>query len=186
LRSTTSQGNDVPDEQRLQTPSRTVTTDYHRLISLAHTRDARNAVIGRGVLRLMSEWNDKVIADFRANGGRVGGNFAGAPLLLLHSIGARTAAERVSPMMYQKVGNDWAVFASYAGKDINPSWYHNLKVNPDATIEVGADTVSVTARELTVDERTPIWEEQKRRYPGFADYEAMTKRTIPVMLLTRR
>ena len=134
----------------------------------------------------MSEWNDTVIAEFRANEGRVGGNFAGAPLLLLHSTGAKSGEERVNPMMYQQVGDDWAVFASYAGKDTNPAWYHNLVAHPDASIEVGTDTVEVTARELPPDERAPIWEEQKRRYPGFAGYESQTSRVIPVILLSRR
>jgi deazaflavin-dependent oxidoreductase (nitroreductase family) len=133
-----------------------------------------------------NNWNDKVIAEFRANRGQVGGNFAGAPLLLLHTMGAKSGAERVHPMMYQHVDGGWAVFASYAGKDINPAWYHNLNANPAATIEVGTETVEVTAHELPAGEREPIWDEQKRRYPGFAEYEAKTTRTIPVVLLTRR
>ena len=70
----------------------------------------------------MSDWNDKIIEEFRANAGQVGGNFKGAPLLLLHSTGAKTGAERVSPMMYQRVGDDWAVFASKAGAESNPAW----------------------------------------------------------------
>ncbi len=134
----------------------------------------------------MSDWNDKVIAEFRANEGQVGGNFDGAPILLLHSTGAKTGAERVSPMMYLQTDDGWAVFASYAGKDINPAWYHNLKAHPETSIEVGADHVDVRARELSPDERAPVWAEQKRRYPGFADYETKTDRVIPVMLLTRR
>ncbi len=134
----------------------------------------------------MSDWNDKVIAEFRENGGRVGGNFEGAPLLLLHSTGAKSGQERVSPMMYQSVGDDWAVFASYAGLDVNPAWYHNLKANPAASIEVGEESVDVEARELSPEEREPVWAEQKRRYPGFADYEQKTDRVIPVLLLTRR
>ncbi len=134
----------------------------------------------------MSDGNDKIIAEFRANGGRVGGNFEGAPLLLLHSTGAKSGEERVSPMMYQAIGDEWAVFASYAGLDVNPAWYHNLSAHPDASIEVGTETVEVAARELSPDEREPVWAEQKRRYPGFADYERKTDRVIPVLLLTRR
>lgn len=141
---------------------------------------------GRAYAGLMSEWNDKTIAEFRANGGKVGGNFEGAPLLLLHSTGAKSGQERVNPMMYQAVSDGWAVFASYAGMDVNPAWYHNLRANPDASIEVGTSTVEVTARELSPDEREPVWEQQKRLYPGFADYEQKTDRVIPVMLLTRR
>jgi deazaflavin-dependent oxidoreductase (nitroreductase family) len=134
----------------------------------------------------MSDWNDKIIAEFRANEGRVGGNFEGAPLLLLHSTGARSGQERVSPMMYQAVGDGFAVFASKAGADTNPDWLHNLKSHPEASVEVGTETVDVTARVLDDEERAPIWELQKARYPGFADYEAKTTRVIPVVMLERR
>lgn len=134
----------------------------------------------------MSDWNDKVIAEFRANQGRVGGQFEGAPLLLLHSTGAKSGQERVHPMMYQAVGNGFAVFASKAGADTNPDWYHNLRAHPEARIEVGTETLDVTARVLDADEREPIWEEQKARYPGFADYETKTDRVIPVVMLDRR
>lgn len=134
----------------------------------------------------MSDWNDKVIAEFRANQGRVGGQFEGAPLLLLHSIGARSGRERVNPMMYLAVGEEFAVFASKAGADTNPDWYHNLRAHPEARVEVGAETFEVTARVLDVNEREPVWEVQKARYPGFADYETKTDRVIPVVMLTRR
>lgn len=131
-------------------------------------------------------WNDQVIDEFRANEGRVGGPFEGAPLLLLHHIGAKSGTERVTPMMYQAVGDDLAVFASYAGEDVHPAWYHNLLANPDVTAEVGTDTVALRARDLPADERAPIWEKQKADYPGFAGYEQKTSRTIPVVLLERR
>ncbi len=131
----------------------------------------------------MSEWNDKIIEEFRANAGRVGGNFEGAPLLLLHSTGAKSGRERISPMMYRKVGDAWAVFASKAGADTNPDWYHNLLANPRAEIEVGTDRVDVTARTATDDEREPIWSAQKADYNGFAGYEQKTSRQIPVVIL---
>ena len=134
----------------------------------------------------MTDWNAKVIEEFRANGGKVGGPFEGAPLLLLHSIGARSGLERINPMMYQAVGEGFAVFASKAGADTNPDWYHNLVAHPEASVEVGTDTFAVTARVLDDDERGPIWQEQKTRYPGFADYEAKTTRMIPVVMLDRR
>lgn len=134
----------------------------------------------------MSDWNDKVIAEFRANGGKVGGSFEGAPLLILHSTGAKSGAERVNPMMYQAVGDAFAVFASKAGAETNPDWYHNLRAHPEATIEVGTETLDVTARVLDEAEREPIWQTQKERYPGFADYEQKTTRVIPVVLLERR
>jgi deazaflavin-dependent oxidoreductase (nitroreductase family) len=138
----------------------------------------------------MSDWNDKIINEFRANGGRVGGAFEGSPLLLLHSTGAKSGAPRVSPVMYLATDGGWAVFASYAGQPVNPAWYHNLKADPEAAIEVagddGVETVPVRVRELAPAEREPVWEEQKRRYPGFAEYEQKTDRVIPVLQLTRR
>ena len=130
-----------------------------------------------------NDWNAKIIEEFRANEGRVGGQFEGAPLLLLHSIGARSGEERVNPMMYQAVGDAYAVFASKGGAPSNPDWYHNLIANPDATIEVGTRTVAVRARIADDVERDTIWETQKQRYPGFADYEASTTRQIPVVIL---
>lgn len=134
----------------------------------------------------MSDFNQQVIDEFRANEGRVGGNFEGAPLLLLHHTGRRSGTERVSPMMYQAVGDDFAVFASKAGADTDPDWYRNLLAHPDAEVEVGAGTVAVRARDLPPEERDPIWEKQKADYPGFAGYEEKTSRTIPVVLLERR
>ncbi len=134
----------------------------------------------------MADWNAKVIEEFRANGGKVGGSFEGAPLLLLHHRGARSGKERVNPMMYQAVGDGFAVFASAAGADTNPDWYHNLVANPDARVEVGTETLDVRARVLDDAERAPVWEAQKERYPGFADYESKTTRVIPVVMLERR
>lgn len=135
-----------------------------------------------------SNWNAGVIEEFRANHGKVGGNFDGAPLLLLHSTGAKSGQERINPMMYLALDDPdtWAVFASKAGMDSNPDWYHNLVAHPDAEVEIGDDTIAVRARVADDAERAPIWEEQKRRYPGFADYEQKTTRTIPVVILTRR
>lgn len=134
----------------------------------------------------MSDWNDKTIAEFRANHGKVGGPFEGAPLLLLHHTGARSGQKRVNPMMYQAVGDGFAVFASKSGADTNPDWYHNLRAHPEVLVEVGDETLEVTARVLDPHEREPIWEEQKSRYPGFAEYETRTTRVIPVIMLDRR
>jgi deazaflavin-dependent oxidoreductase (nitroreductase family) len=130
-----------------------------------------------------NDYNQPIIDEFRANGGKLGGNFEGAPMLLLHSTGAKSGKERVNPMMYQAVDGGYAVFASKAGAPTNPDWYHNLRANPTATVEVGERTVPVRAREATGDERDRIWETQKERYPGFADYESKTTRTIPVVVL---
>lgn len=131
----------------------------------------------------VNDWNAGIIEEFRANGGRLGGQFEGAPVLLLHSTGAKSGKERVNPMMYQAVGDALAVFASKAGADTNPDWYHNLLAHPDATVEVGTESKPVTARVARGPERDEIWETQKQRYPGFADYERQTTRQIPVVIL---
>jgi deazaflavin-dependent oxidoreductase (nitroreductase family) len=134
----------------------------------------------------MADYNAQVIAEFRENHGKVGGNFDGAPLLLLHSVGAKSGESRVSPMMYLPDGDRFLVFASKAGAPTNPDWYHNLKANPEATIEVGDDTVDVRAEELPRAERDEKYAEQAALFPGFADYEKKTDRVIPVLALTRR
>ena len=124
------------------------------------------------------------IAEFRANGGKVGGPFEGAPLLLLHTIGARSGKERINPMMYQDLGQGRvAVFASKAGADTNPDWFHNITAHSDVTAEIGTETLPFTARVADEAEREPIWNKQKADYPGFADYEAKTDRIIPVVIL---
>ena len=130
------------------------------------------------------DWNRAIIEEFRANEGPVGGQFAGAPLLLLHTIGAKSGIERVNPMMYQDLGDGRiAVFASKAGADSDPDWYRNLTANPDVTAEIGAETRSFRARTADAGEREPIWTMQKTDYPGFADYESKTTRVIPVVIL---
>jgi deazaflavin-dependent oxidoreductase (nitroreductase family) len=135
----------------------------------------------------MNDWNQQIIDEFRANDGRVGGNFEGAPLLLLHTKGAKTGIERVSPMMYQDLGDGRiAVFASKAGADTNPAWYLNLQANPEVSAEIGAGSRELRARTASPEEREPIWERQKTDYPGFADYEARTDRVIPVVILEDR
>ena len=131
-----------------------------------------------------SDWNRKIIEEFRTNGGKVGGNFAGAPLLLLHTMGARSGEERTNPVMYRDLGDGRvAVFASRGGAPRHPDWYHNLVANPDVSAEIGAETRRYRARTATSDEREPIWSEQKVEYSGFADYEAKTERQIPVVIL---
>src|SRR3954470_10547548 len=124
-----------------------------------------------GAMSDTRSWNDQVIDEFRANEGRVGGPFEGAALLLLHHIGRKSGTERVTPMMYQAVGDAYAVFASKAGADTHPDWYRNLLEHPGVTAAVGTDTVALHARALSADERDPIWEKQKKAYPGFAGYE---------------
>jgi deazaflavin-dependent oxidoreductase (nitroreductase family) len=131
----------------------------------------------------VSDWNRRIIEEFHANEGQVGGAFQGVPILLLHHTGARSRLERVNPLAYQQVGDAFAVFASKGGAPTNPDWYHNLLANPRAKVEVGTETFEVVAHEAEDAEREGIWEEQKRRVPGFADYERRTSRRIPVMVL---
>jgi deazaflavin-dependent oxidoreductase (nitroreductase family) len=130
------------------------------------------------------DWNQGIIQEFRKNGGRVA-SFRAQPLLLLHHRGAKTRIERVNPLAYQELDGEYAVFASRGGAPRNPDWYHNLIANPDVTIEIGDETVEVQARVAQSQERERIWEEQKRRNPGFADYERKTSRIIPVVVLER-
>ena len=131
--------------------------------------------------------NQEIIEEFRASGGKVGGWFEGAPLLLLHTIGAKSGLPRVNPLMYQQVGDDLAVFASKAGAPTNPDWFYNLRANPNVEIELGTETIPVTAFVADDDERDRIWGIQKERYPTFAEYEKTAAgRKIPVVLLTRK
>jgi len=130
----------------------------------------------------MSDFNQKVIDEFRANGGKVEA-FPANNLVLLHHTGAKSGQERVSPLAYQLVDGGYAIFASKAGAPDNPAWYHNLQANPKATIEVGTETIPVTARVADPAEREPIWTRQKQDQPGFAEYEQKTTRQIPVVIL---
>jgi deazaflavin-dependent oxidoreductase (nitroreductase family) len=138
----------------------------------------------------MSDWNTKVIAEFRANAGQVGGNFAGAPLVLLHNKGRTSGREFVNPVMYLRSEDDPAtiyVFASKGGAPGDPDWYLNLTAAGTGTVEVGDETYDVTVREITGEQRDTVYAEQARRYPGFAEYEQKTDgvRIIPVLALTR-
>lgn len=133
--------------------------------------------------RDVNDWNAAIIEEFRANDGRVGGMFEGKPLLLLHNTGARTGTRRVTPLTYQQLADGYAVFASKAGADTNPDWYHNVMANPGTEVEVGIDTLRVQARVAAGAERDRIWAKQKRDHPQFAEYEAKTARVIPVIVL---
>ena len=130
------------------------------------------------------DFNERIIEEFRANGGRVGGIFEGNPLLLLHHSGARSGRIRINPLAYQSDNGRYVVFASKAGAPTNPDWYHNLKAHPDVTIEVGTDTIDVLASEATGDERERLYRTQAERQPQFAEYAKRTERVIPVVVLT--
>ncbi len=132
-----------------------------------------------------NDWNQAVIAEFRANGGKVGGQFEGAPLLLLTTTGAKTGRRLTSPLMYNTDGDRLLIFASKAGAPTNPAWYHNLVANPKVTLEVGAETFDATATVLHGEERDRLFARHATQYPGFAEYQANTTRTIPVIALER-
>ena len=131
----------------------------------------------------VEDWNSKIIKEFRANEGKVGGPFDGAPVLLLHTTGAKTGRELVHPMMYLDLDGHRYVFASKGGADTNPDWYWNLVARPEVTVEVGSETYEAAAVPVTGDDRGRIYAEQARRYPGFAEYEQKTSRVIPVIEL---
>jgi deazaflavin-dependent oxidoreductase (nitroreductase family) len=135
----------------------------------------------------MDDWNRQIIDEFRANDGKVGGQFEGAPMILVHHRGAKTGTERVTPLVYQPDGGDYVVFGSKGGAPTHPHWYLNLVANPETTVEVGPDTVAVTARVAEGDERDRLWTRQKELMPGFADYEVSAgDREIPVVVLSPR
>ena len=131
------------------------------------------------------DFNAQTIAEFRRNHGKVGGNFEGAPLLLLHTVGRKSGKPRVNPMMYLRDGERYVVFASKGGADTNPDWYHNLMAHPDVKAEVGDETIDVHAEELKDREHDALYGRQAKLYPRFADYQRATKRIIPVVALNR-
>ncbi len=133
----------------------------------------------------MSDWNKQIIEEFRSHGGKVGGPFKGAPLLLLTTTGARSGMARTTPVMYLPDGDRLIIFATKAGASTNPDWYHNLMAHPKATVEVGSETFEVMAVEVTGEERDRLYARQAALFPGFADYEAKTTRRIPVIALRR-
>jgi deazaflavin-dependent oxidoreductase (nitroreductase family) len=136
-----------------------------------------------------NDWNQQVIAEFRANGGRVGGGFEGAPMVLLHHVGRKSGKEYVTPLVYLPGdGGAIQIFASKAGAPVNPDWYDNLIAAGQATVEVGTSSYRATVTELSGEERDRVYAEQVARMPGFGEYAQKTEgiREIPVLRLTRR
>ncbi len=131
-----------------------------------------------------SDFNAKIIEEFHANEGRIGGMFEGMPLLLLHHTGAKSGKSRTNPLAYQRDGERYVIFASKAGAPRNPDWYHNLKAQPKARIEVGTEEIAVVATEASGAERERLYRTQVERVPQFADYEKQADRVIPVIVLT--
>jgi deazaflavin-dependent oxidoreductase (nitroreductase family) len=133
----------------------------------------------------INDFNEKIIEEFRANGGNVGGPFEGVALLLLHATGAKTGRTRVKPLVYRRDGDRLVVFGTKGGAPTNPEWYYNVQANPRVTVEAGSDRFEADARVAPPDERDRIWRLQARDAPAFADYQKRTDRTIPVVILER-
>jgi deazaflavin-dependent oxidoreductase (nitroreductase family) len=132
-----------------------------------------------------NDWNKATIEEFRANGGQVGGRFAGKPLLLLHTIGARSGQPRVNPVACLRDGDRYVIVASKGGAPTNPDWYYNLVANPLVTVEYGTETFQVRATVAAEPERTRLYDQMAADRPTFAEYQRNTTRAIPVIILTR-
>src|SRR6476659_5510970 len=134
----------------------------------------------------MSDFNQDIIKEFRANSGKVGGYFAGANMLLLHTVGAKSGQARTNPMVYVTDGDRLVVIASKGGADSNPDWYYNLRANPIVTVEVGNERFQARATPVTEEpERSRLYAMMVEHRPGFADYETKTSRKIPAIALER-
>ena len=130
-------------------------------------------------------FNNRIVDEFRANGGKVGGPFQGADLLLLTTTGAKSGQRRVNPLGYQRIDGKLLIVGSFRGADVSPAWVHNLRANPRAHIEIGTDSYDVTARELPRDERDETWAKFAAAAPVLADYQEKTSRIIPLFELSR-
>lgn len=133
----------------------------------------------------LDAFNRGVVEEFRTNGGKVGGQFEGGDLLLLHTTGAKSGKPRLTPLAYVTVDGKMLIVGSYAGAPKDPAWVHNLRANPQVRIELGAETHDATARELPPDERDAAYPKLTELAPAFAEYQAKTSRAIPLFELTR-
>ncbi|BDB43199.1 MULTISPECIES: nitroreductase family deazaflavin-dependent oxidoreductase [Mycobacterium] len=139
----------------------------------------------KAMAEMAKAMNKDIIAEFRANQGKVGGQFAGADLLLLHTTGAKSGEQRTSPLAYFDIDGKLIIIGSFAGAPVNPAWVHNLRANPAARVEVGTDAFDVTARELPPAERDELFSRLVAEAPGFGEYQAKTSRVIPLFELQR-
>ena len=132
-----------------------------------------------------SDYNTTIVAEFRENGGRVGGPWAGTPMILIHHIGARSGIERVTPLACSaRPGGRYVIVASNGGSPADPGWCHNLRANPAITVEAGARTFPVLAEELDGTARAELWPKLVAQAPALGEYQARTRRRIPVFMLT--
>jgi deazaflavin-dependent oxidoreductase (nitroreductase family) len=134
----------------------------------------------------ISDFNQRIIDEFRAHGGKPPSWTGSSPLLLLHHRGAKSGSQRVNPVAYLEDDGRYVIFASKAGAPTNPDWYHNLRAHPETTIEVAEGTLPVTASEATGEERDRLFGAQAQRSPQFGEYQQKTERVIPVIVLTPR
>ena len=133
----------------------------------------------------LQTFNDKIIEEFRANNGVVGGPFEGAPLLLLGTTGAKSGQPRINPLAYLDDGDALVIFASFAGADKHPPWYHNLVANTEVTVEVGTEKYQATAQIVGEPDRSALYERMVEAMPTFGEYREKTERVIPVVALRR-
>jgi deazaflavin-dependent oxidoreductase (nitroreductase family) len=136
--------------------------------------------------RNVNDWNTQIVNEFHENGGKVGGQFQGAPLLLLTTTGAKSGQARINPLAYLGEGERVFIFASKAGAPSNPDWYYNLLAHPEVTVEIGTETFPAKAVVIEGEERDQIYARQVQRMPGFGDYQQKTNRKIPVVELIRQ
>ena len=134
---------------------------------------------------VLQAFNQNLVEEFRANGGKVTGQFADADLLLLTTTGAKSGQRRVSPLAYFRIDGKMIIIGSFAGAPINPAWVHNLRAHPQAHVEVGTDAFDVTARELPLAERDELFGKVTAAAPGFDEYQAKTSRIIPIFELKK-
>lgn len=133
----------------------------------------------------MNEFNSKVIEEFRANAGKVGGQFAGAPMILITHKGAKSGKSYTTPLVYSRDGARVVIVASKAGAPNNPDWYHNLVANPAVTVEIGTEKFNARAHVVSGAERDRLFEAQAKIMPQFNEYQKKTTRRIPVVVLER-
>ena len=133
----------------------------------------------------MSDFNTQVIEEFRANGGKVGGMFEGAPMLLLTTTGAKSGQPRIAPLVYTTDGDRIVIIASKGGAPTNPDWYYNIAANPEITVEIGGETFPARAEIAAEPERTRLFDAQAALMPGFREYQNNTTRVIPVITINR-
>lgn len=134
----------------------------------------------------MSDWNKKIIEEFRANEGKVGGPFENMTLLLLHTTGAKSGLPRINPAAYTEDGDRLVIIASKGGADTHPDWYYNVVANPNVTVEVGTEKYNAVATVEQEPERTRLYDQMAAQYPGFEEYRQNTSRIIPVITLKRK